>query len=109
MPPTTTRTGQRWSGSKRPQDFTGRQGQQIRAKLAEDERAGKLTADDVEQVRRTAYDQGYSRGVDVGLDSGFCDGMNELAAILVESGLLTLDQINAAVEADAANQAEAAE
>lgn len=54
-----------------------RPGQRIQARRAEPEEVKPLTADDIEQIRQAAYDEGLQQGKDDGFSQGYNEGREQ--------------------------------
>lgn len=54
-----------------------RPGQRLQARRAEPEEVKPLTADDIEQIRQAAYDEGLAQGKDDGFSQGYNEGREQ--------------------------------
>jgi len=82
-------TQQRWGGMANPKDLTGFRQRELIAQAERDKAVRQMTAEDLAQQLRDARRDGWR--------DGYADGFESMAALLVESGAITSEALQAAL------------
>lgn len=72
--PDLTNEGRRDTGRSNALNITLPQARKVREELEEDVVVKPLTADDIEQIRQAAYDEGFAEGKEEGFGKGYGEG-----------------------------------
>jgi flagellar biosynthesis/type III secretory pathway protein FliH len=92
---TSPRAGSREGRPRSPRDITGRQYEVLHAEHAQQQ---EIKANP-EKYRKVAWNEGFDAGYSKGAEAGLIAGWDDAIAFVIDAGLATQDQVDAAVDA----------